>query len=93
MSLVRVMNSNSLQSVERLISTIARAFYTDNVVVVLDALVREKYIRNEEIGPRLKLSSKDVRKILTHLEEEHLVKYEDLTMDDGKTRYIVFLLI
>eukprot|EP01041_Mallomonas_annulata_P010743 gene10743-22442_t len=77
----------SSASVERLIAAVARAFYNDSVVAVLDALVREKYIRNEEIGPRLKLSGKDVRKILNHLEEELLVKYEDLTMDDGRTRY------
>ena len=34
---------------ENLIHTVARAFYTDNFVVVLDALVREKYIIEEEL--------------------------------------------
>ena len=81
------MTSNPIYLVERLVAAVARAFYTDNVVVVLDALVREKFIRNEEVAARLKLSGKDVRKILTFLEEELLIKYEDLTMEDGKTRY------
>jgi len=75
-----------LNLVERLISTVARAFYTDNVVVVLDALIREKFIRDEELGPRLKLSGKDVRNVMNLLEKEYLVKYEDLTAEDGKTR-------
>lgn len=78
-------SSNTIYIVERLIATVGRAFYNDNVVIVLDALVREKFIRNEEIGPRLKLSGRDVRKILNLLESECLVKSEDLTMDDGKT--------
>lgn len=31
-----------LQKAERLVSTIARAFYTDNIVLVVDTLIREK---------------------------------------------------
>lgn len=32
----------ALQKAERLVSTIARAFYTDNTVLVVDTLIREK---------------------------------------------------
>lgn len=69
---------------ERLVATVARAFYTDIVVVILDALVREKYIREEEFGPRLKLPDKDVKKILNQLHEEMILRVQDVTMDDGK---------
>lgn len=68
--------------VERLVRTVSRAFYTDGVVVVLDALLREKYIREEELGPRLRLPEKEVRKIVTKLEEEMLVKCESILMED-----------
>ena len=80
------MSSDPVSLAEKLIAVVARAFYSDSIIIVLDALVREKYIRDEELGPRLKLSSKDVRRILAHLESEYLVKYEDLTMSDGRTR-------
>ena len=61
--------------VEKLVSTVARAFYSDNYVVVLDTLLREKYIREEEISPRLKMSPKDVRKIIQHLESGIYLTY------------------
>lgn len=67
---------------ERLVRAVSRAFYTDGVVVVLDALLREKYIREEELGPRLRLPEKEVRKIVTRLEEEMLVKCESILMED-----------
>ena len=68
--------------VERFVRTVSRAFYTDGVVVVLDALLREKYIREEELGPRLRLQEKEVRRIVTKLEEEMLVKCESILMED-----------
>ena len=77
------MNSNLL--VEKLIATVARAFYSDNYVVVLDTLIHEKYIREEEIAPRLKMIAKDVRKIISHLEADMLIKHEEMIMDDGRT--------
>lgn len=78
--------SNTLYVAERLVATVGRAFYTDNFVLLLDTLVRERYIREEEFGPRLKLPMKEIRTILTQLEEnEKLIRFEDLTMDDGRT--------
>lgn len=74
-----------METFERLVATVARAFYDDNTVVIMDALMRERFIRDEEFGPRLKLCSKDVRSILGQLENERLVSYEDLTMDDKRT--------
>ena len=67
---------------EALIRTVARAFYTDNVVVVLEALIREKYIREEEMGPRLRLHDKTVRVVVNKLEEEMLVSHESIFMSD-----------
>ncbi|RYG96805.1 hypothetical protein EON65_53860 [archaeon] len=73
----------ALDLAEQLIATIARAFYPDDVVVVLDALVREKYLIDREIGPRLKMSEKDVRKVINQLETEMLIKAEDVPLGDG----------
>eukprot|EP00752_Nemacystus_decipiens_P010834 g9632.t1 len=59
----------ALQKAERLVSTIARAFYTDNTILVVDTLIREKYIKDkdEELGSRLNLQPKQVRSALAEL--------------------------
>jgi transcription initiation factor IIE alpha subunit len=77
---------------EKLVQTVARAFYPDNVVAILDALVREKYIREEELGPRLKLPNKEIRKVLCQLQEEMIVKCEDVTMEDRRTSQCWYVL-
>ena len=76
---------NPSRLVEELIATVSRAFYEDTTVIILDALVHEKFIRDEELGPRLKLPNKEVKKIVTQLETEGLVSYEDRTMEDLQT--------
>jgi transcription initiation factor TFIIE subunit alpha len=70
---------------EKLIKTIARAFYSDPFVLALDTLIREKFIREEEFGPRLKLTNKEVSKVIRQLESEMLIRFEDMMMDDGRT--------
>jgi transcription initiation factor IIE alpha subunit len=77
--------SNAVVLVETLVSTVARAFYTDTVVVLLEGLMHEKYIIEEELGPRMKLTAKDVRKITTQLESEMLIKFESVTIDETKS--------
>eukprot|EP01038_Epipyxis_sp_PR26KG_P008443 gene8443-11421_t len=77
---------DQILQVEQLIATIARAFYSDTVVVMIDALLREKYIIEEEFGPRLKLQSKDIRKYITQLEEyEMLIKHEIVTINPSNS--------
>jgi len=63
---------------ERLIRTVARAFYTDSIVVVLDAFIREPFIPLEEIGPRLKMDKFEVDKVITELQQEWLIKCQEL---------------
>lgn len=65
---------------EKLIATVARAFYDDDVVCLVDVLIRDKYLRDDDMAPRLQIPVKDLRKILQFLEEEHLVGSE--TVDD-----------
>lgn len=77
--------SNPIVIAETLISTVARAFYSDTYVVLLEVLMHEKYIIEEELGPRLKLSAKEVRKITTQLESEMLLKVENVSIDDSKS--------
>jgi hypothetical protein len=68
---------------ESLISTTARAFYSDDCVMLIDVLLRDKYLRDDDMAPRLNLPAKQLRRTLQFLEEEMLVKHElvdDLVM-------------
>lgn len=78
--------SNASLLVESLVSTVAKAFYNDTYVVFLEVLFYEKYIIEEEIGPRLKISPKEVRKICAQLEQEMLIRCEYVTIDEEKSR-------
>mmetsp|Transcript_19667 Transcript_19667/g.42753 ORF Transcript_19667/g.42753 Transcript_19667/m.42753 type:complete len:490 (+) Transcript_19667:88-1557(+) len=72
-----------MAAAEALISTIARAFYDDDVVCLIDVLLRDKYLRDDDMAPRLSLPAKQLRRTLQFLEEEQLVKHElvdDLAM-------------
>ncbi|KAK4526913.1 hypothetical protein GAYE_SCF29G4832 [Galdieria yellowstonensis] len=64
------------KQVEDLVRVIARAFYTDLYIVVIDALVREKYIRQDLLSKKLHVPMKELRKLLLKLQEQKLVKCE-----------------
>jgi transcription initiation factor TFIIE subunit alpha len=73
---------------EHLISTIARAFYDDDIVCLIDVLLRDKFLRDDDMAPRLSLPSKQLRRVLQFLEEEGLVRHElvdDLAMGGSQT--------
>jgi len=61
---------------EALIATIARAFYDDEVVCLIDVLLRDKFLRDDDMGPRLSLPAKQLRRTMQFLQDELLVKYE-----------------
>jgi len=61
---------------EALIAAVARAFYEDDAVCIIDVLLRDKYLRDDDMAPRLSLPAKQLRRTLQLLQEEHLVKYE-----------------
>lgn len=63
---------------EALIATVARAFYEDDAVCLIDVLIRDKFLRDDDMAPRLKFPAKRLRAILQFLQEEHLVKSEDV---------------
>ena len=63
---------------EALIATVARAFYEDDAICLIDVLLRDKYLRDDDMGPRLSLQAKQLRKTLTFLQEEHIVKFEEV---------------
>lgn len=65
---------------EALIATVARAFYNDEAVVVVDVLIRDKFLRDDDMAPRLSIPAKRLRQTLQFLQEEHLVGTE--TVDD-----------
>lgn len=65
---------------ESLIAAVARAFYEDEAVCLIDVLLRDKFLRDDDMAPRLSLPAKRLRATLQFLQEEHLVKFE--TVDD-----------
>lgn len=65
---------------EALIATVARAFYDDEAVCIIDVLIRDKFLRDDDMAPRLRLPAKKLRASLQFLQDEHLVKFE--TVDD-----------
>ncbi|CAJ1942566.1 unnamed protein product [Cylindrotheca closterium] len=65
---------------EALIAAVARAFYDDEAVCVIDVMIRDKFLRDDDMAPRLSLPAKRLRATLQFLQEEHLVKFE--TVDD-----------
>lgn len=65
---------------EALIATVARAFYDDDAVCLIDVLIRDKFLRDDDMAPRLSLPAKKLRSTLQFLQDEHLVKSE--TVDD-----------
>jgi transcription initiation factor TFIIE subunit alpha len=73
----RVMSDLTVYA-EALIATVARAFYEDDAVCLIDVLIRDKFLRDDDMAPRLKLPAKRLRTILQFLQEEHLVKSEDV---------------
>lgn len=61
---------------EALISTVARAFYEDEAVMLIDVLLRDKFLRDDDMSVRLSLPAKQLRQTLQFLQREHIVKYE-----------------
>ena len=76
---------------ERLIRSVVRAFYTDECICIIDVLIRDKFLRDDDMGPRLKLSTKGLRKILQYLKSEQLVESEDVDdLNSGGSRSSTF---
>eukprot|EP00871_Galdieria_phlegrea_P000974 jgi/Galph1/1878/GphlegSOOS_G574.1 len=61
---------------EDLVRIIARSFYSDIHVVVIDFLVREKYVRQDVLSKRLHLPVKELRTLLLKLQEQKILKSE-----------------
>ncbi|MCL7030819.1 hypothetical protein MKW94_028236 [Papaver nudicaule] len=63
----------SVMPFNKLTRLAARAFYGDAQVVILDALTRRRWIREEDLAEELKMHPKELRRNLVFLEEEKLV--------------------
>uniref|UniRef100_A0A7S3L6B3 HTH TFE/IIEalpha-type domain-containing protein n=2 Tax=Amphora coffeiformis TaxID=265554 RepID=A0A7S3L6B3_9STRA len=61
---------------ESLIATVARAFYEDEAVCLIDVLIRDKFLRDDDMAKRLQLPAKRLRATLQFLTDEHLVSFE-----------------
>eukprot|EP00551_Chaetoceros_affinis_P000189 CAMPEP_0203642058 /NCGR_PEP_ID=MMETSP0088-20131115/7409_1 /ASSEMBLY_ACC=CAM_ASM_001087 /TAXON_ID=426623 /ORGANISM="Chaetoceros affinis, Strain CCMP159" /LENGTH=453 /DNA_ID=CAMNT_0050497747 /DNA_START=77 /DNA_END=1435 /DNA_ORIENTATION=- len=70
-------NADATVDAEHLIMTVARAFYDDTAIAIIDVLIRDKFLRyDQDMGERLSLPPKQIRKTLQFLQDEHLVKNE-----------------
>lgn len=63
---------------ESLIATVARAFYDDEAICLIDVLIRDKFLRDDDMAPRLNMPAKKLRATLQFLQDEHLVKSESV---------------
>eukprot|EP00529_Nitzschia_sp_RCC80_P034396 CAMPEP_0113515046 /NCGR_PEP_ID=MMETSP0014_2-20120614/40729_1 /TAXON_ID=2857 /ORGANISM="Nitzschia sp." /LENGTH=97 /DNA_ID=CAMNT_0000411575 /DNA_START=216 /DNA_END=505 /DNA_ORIENTATION=+ /assembly_acc=CAM_ASM_000159 len=61
---------------ERLIAAVARAFYDDDAVCLIDVMIRDKFLRDDDMQQRLQLPSRKLRATLQFLQDEHLVNFE-----------------
>jgi transcription initiation factor TFIIE subunit alpha len=61
---------------EALIATVARAFYEDEAICLIDVLLRDKFLRDDDMMPRLSLPAKQLRRTLQFLMDENIVKFE-----------------
>ncbi|KAF4321191.1 hypothetical protein JM18_004731 [Phytophthora kernoviae] len=64
--------------VEKLVNLVGRAFYSDEHVVVLGALIREKFMKDDDMGNSVNLQTRQVRKIMNELHQDNLVCEEVL---------------
>mmetsp|Transcript_32759 Transcript_32759/g.55264 ORF Transcript_32759/g.55264 Transcript_32759/m.55264 type:complete len:220 (-) Transcript_32759:1094-1753(-) len=58
---------------EDLARLVARAFYAEETVIVLEALIRERLIKDDDLAQKLKLHQKQVRRVLLQLKGDHFV--------------------
>lgn len=61
---------------EALIIAVAKAFYEDTEICLLNILLRDKYLRDDDMSSRLSLPPKETRRTLEFLRRERLVKWE-----------------
>jgi len=76
---------------EDLIRTVARAFYDDSAICLIDVLLHDKFLRDDDMSKRLSLSAKQLRQTLTFLKTEHLVKSEMIDdLEEGGSQNTTF---
>jgi transcription initiation factor IIE alpha subunit len=56
------MDENPLDTAKRLVRAVGRAFYSDEVVVMLEMLLRDRYLRDSTMDKRVGISAKLVSK-------------------------------
>jgi len=74
---------NVHRKAQELVRTVARAFYPDEYVAVLDMLTIEPYLTKEEFAPRLRMGNKALDAILANLhQKDGLIRCQELTMNE-----------
>ena len=92
---VALHNSDMTVIFESLLKSVARAFYPDPCVLLVDVLLRDKYLRDDaDMESRLKVPLKELRKALQHLVQEQIVKKERVDdLEEGGSRATEFFYI
>mmetsp|Transcript_28113 Transcript_28113/g.36838 ORF Transcript_28113/g.36838 Transcript_28113/m.36838 type:complete len:493 (-) Transcript_28113:197-1675(-) len=76
------MSSDIHRILERLAAAVVRAFYDDQLAVVMDMLIRHRQVRDDMLGKTIGLGTKQVRKAIQQLQAEGLVHFEKANDDD-----------
>ncbi|KAM3575240.1 hypothetical protein VYU27_002826 [Nannochloropsis oceanica] len=74
----------------RLVRAVAQAFYADDTIVVLEALLRDRHLRDTDMETRLGVGAKQARRLLTELLEEHLIRTEDVLDESTGKRELYY---
>eukprot|EP00639_Heterosigma_akashiwo_P017392 CAMPEP_0206394100 /NCGR_PEP_ID=MMETSP0294-20121207/21149_1 /ASSEMBLY_ACC=CAM_ASM_000327 /TAXON_ID=39354 /ORGANISM="Heterosigma akashiwo, Strain CCMP2393" /LENGTH=164 /DNA_ID=CAMNT_0053847897 /DNA_START=161 /DNA_END=652 /DNA_ORIENTATION=- len=83
------MSAEMYRLLERLAGTVVRAFYDDELVMVMDMLIRHRQIRDADLGVVTGLAPKQVRKAVQRLQAEKLCDFEKAS-DDAQGRASVY---
>lgn len=76
---------------EELIRTVARAFYDDDAICLIDILIRDKYLRDDDMSQRLTMPAKKLRSTLQFLQDEFLVSSDEVDdLADGGSQQTKF---
>jgi transcription initiation factor IIE alpha subunit len=59
-----LLHEAALETAQRLVRTVALAFYADEIVVLLDVFIRERYLKDNNMHQHVGVSAKLVSQIL-----------------------------
>lgn len=72
---------------EEFVDSVGKAFYTDEIVVILNFLMREKFVKESELAARLQITDKIAKEAVSFLmDSELLISFENI---EGSERRVL----